>query len=226
MIVEEDVVTKWQFRIDTYNDLIAIEVNPPAGEVFRNKFILRVGYFEKSYKKTKSYVKTLMHAPNEEYYFVASKVFYNAYVRGYHYEVDFDQRTIDPFPYLKKGDRSRIIRDATGHNGYIYGLDNKPVLCGIAFDQHYTVFNSDKWNLKKVKAWIEEQPNISNVKIVDIPYWEDYEMAKQRLTFTVMPTPEEWETIGKFNVIFDRIRFYSDTLMQACPAECRCDTQA
>jgi hypothetical protein len=164
-------------------------------------------WFEQQRAKKRGW-SFLNRNPHKNLHFmVVSKKYWEAYRKGKHYEVDYDDMYIDPIRYLKKNwkDPERLICDYTSQDGWFYSYQTAkrkcvPVWSKIFFNSSDTPFTDMVHDLDYVIDMNKHQKNkdflIENLEIVYLPYYlASNEVSEKVVTFTLVPSEKYFEEI-------------------------------
>lgn len=122
---------------------------------------------------------------------------FDAYLRGRWNE--FDQQSPNMLETLQAGYYHLFVVDNSPMDGYFYGHDGKKVMRGYHLDYIRSSLLSLRYDLKAVYKYLRSHPDVSDVKLVDIPYYNDDD-GKRGIEFVYTPPDRAtFDEISKVN---------------------------
>jgi hypothetical protein len=130
---------------------------------------------------------------------IATKGFYKHYTTKIFWKIDYDQRhqPIEKASALLEAKQYHLfLKDNTSLDGYCYDYEGKPILRPFYLDYiRGRVSQSNYKNLKGILAILKENPQVSLIKVIEIPYYNASREGEKAIEFLFTPTAEQFKEL-------------------------------
>ncbi len=179
------------FKILSFGSLAYIHSTNSDGDV--EEIVISKKLFL-SKRQTDSTLHRWIHdIPYWDHYVLVTEKYYKYYIDGAQYS--WDGRQIQKksiLARLKAGDFSRIFKDKVMEDGFLYDVDNNKVFRKFHTDYIMGQINSKRYRLPVVHALMKGNRQITNLTIMNIPYYNQDIAGEKAIEFTFKPTKKQF----------------------------------
>lgn len=146
--------------------------------------------------------------PRDQELTIATKAYMDYYISGVPHEwssVNEGDRYVAEAKWKKildSGDFSRVILDQFYYDSMIRDCDGNPILRAFHVDYISGQLNERNYDLNKLAAHLRKQKGVSDLEIIEIPYYNADFSGQKAIEFTFLPSPQLFKKMFINNASF------------------------
>lgn len=105
---------------------------------------------------------------------------------------------------LDSNDFERVVYDQIWNDGMMYDVNNKPILRTFHFDYVRSHIGNNTHNINATVKWLKKQKTVTNVNIVEVPYYNQDKRGDKSVEFDFTPTKQFFKRMMALEDAFNR----------------------
>lgn len=160
----------------------------------------------------------MLHVSTDKMYVAWNEEYLNYYRRDERSERDFSYEDrinkTPPLQLLQEGRFDLFAVDKTGWNGTMVDVHDKPLLKHIHFSYIDNRMREDEYDLEKALEAFQQNPQVREPEIIDIPYYNSEKNKRQSIEFYFVPNSDkEFQEIQAIKDSFFRNQYILEALL-------------
>lgn len=115
------------------------------------------------------------------------------YIENHHDDINTPKYSSEPLETLLKKGKFELFVRSTGSSDTLYDLFGKPVWRKFKVSSSY--ITNDTYKMKQTVQHLSTRSNVEDAKIVDIPSYNASANRNKAVTFTFVPTQEQFDKL-------------------------------